>query len=72
MKVLGSRREGRQGEVRLHMMRLTNYKAEVMARQLANVVGILNGSAFYILAALVNNRFLKFRKALTRVVIPIL
>ena len=48
-----------QAEVRLRVMRLISCDAEVSSRQVAEVVGISNGSAYYILAALVNKGFVK-------------
>ena len=48
-----------QAEVRLRVMRLISCDAEVSSRQVAEVVGISNGSAYYILAALVDKGFVK-------------
>jgi EPS-associated MarR family transcriptional regulator len=48
-----------QEEVRLRVMRLISCDAEVSSRQVAEVVGISNGSAYYILAALVDKGFVK-------------
>ena len=50
-----------QAEVRLRVMRLINRDAEVSSRQIADAVGISNGSAYYILATLVEKGFVKIR-----------
>ena len=48
-----------QAEVRLRVMRLISFDAEVSSRQVADAVGISSGSAYYILAALVDKGFVK-------------
>ena len=50
-----------QAEVRLRVMRLISCDAEVSSRQIADAVGISNGSAYYILVALVDKGFVKLR-----------
>ena len=59
MKVIASQREEKQGEVRLRVMRLISCDAGVSSRQVADAVGISNGSAYYVLAALVDKGFVK-------------
>ena len=59
MKVLASQRKKMQAEVRLRVMRLISVDAEVSSRQVADAVGISSGSAYYILAALVDKGFVK-------------
>jgi len=59
MKVMASQREEVREEVRLQVMRLISFDAEVSSRQVADIVGISNGSAYYILAALVEKGFVK-------------
>ena len=56
---MASQREEKQEEVRLRVMRLISSDAEVSSRQVADAVGISNGSAYYILAALVDKGFVK-------------
>ena len=56
---MASRREEVRKEVRLRVMRLISRDAEVSSRQVADAVGISNGSAYYILTALVDKGFLK-------------
>ena len=59
MKALASQRKKMQAEVRLRVMRLISSDAEVSSRQVADAVGISSGSAYYILAALVDKGFVK-------------
>ena len=59
MKVLASRREEKQEEVRLRVMRLISGNPELSSRQVADAVGVSNGSAYYILTALVDKGFVK-------------
>jgi len=59
VKVIASQREEKQGEVRLRVMRLISCDAGVSSRQVADAVGISNGSAYYVLAALVDKGFVK-------------
>ncbi|MGV6889374.1 MarR family EPS-associated transcriptional regulator [Rhodophyticola sp. SM2404] len=56
---MASRREDRQAEIRLKVMRIISQNPEVSTRQVADEVGISNGSAYYILAALVEKGLVK-------------
>lgn len=56
---MASRRKEKQKEVRLRVMRLISRNAEVSSRQVADAIGISNGSAFYVLSALVDKGFVK-------------
>ena len=56
---MASQREQKQEEVRLRVMRLISSNSEVSSRQVADAVGISNGSAYYILTALVDKGFVK-------------
>ena len=56
---MASRREEQQAEVRLKVMRLIAQKPEMSTRQVADEVGISNGSAYYILTALIEKGFVK-------------
>ena len=56
---MASRREENQAEVRLKVMRLISNDPEMSTRQLADKVGISNGSAYYVLHALVEKGFVK-------------
>ena len=56
---MASRREEQQEDVRLRVMRLINGNPELSSRQVADQVGISNGSAYYVLTALVGKGFVK-------------
>ena len=56
---MASQRENRQAEVRLKVLRLISQNPEMSTRRLAYEVGISNGSAYYVLTALVEKGFLK-------------
>ena len=58
---MASQQKERREEVRFRVMRLISSKAEVSSRQVADAVGISNGSAYYILTALVDKGFVKLR-----------
>ena len=57
--LLASQREDQRYEVRLRVMRLVHANPEMTTRKIAEDVGISNGSAFYVLKALVKKGFLK-------------
>ena len=54
-----SRREEQQADIRLRVMRLISHNPEMSTRQVADKVGISNGSAYYVLTALVEKGFVK-------------
>jgi EPS-associated MarR family transcriptional regulator len=56
---MASRRDVQQREVRLKVMRLISAKPELSTRDVAREVGISNGSAYYVLTALVEKGFVK-------------
>ena len=56
---MASRREQRQEDVRLRVMRLIDENSKMSSRQIADKVGIANGSAYYVLTALVEKGFVK-------------
>ena len=56
---MASRREEHQEDVRLRVMRLIDGNSEMSSRQIADKVGIANGSAYYVLTALVEKGFVK-------------
>ena len=56
---MASQREERQLDVRLRAMRLICEDAEMSTRQIADALGISNGSAYYVLTALVEKGFMK-------------
>ena len=56
---MASRRGEHQSEIRLKVMRLISKMPEVSSRQIAEAVGISNGSAYYVLTALVEKGLVK-------------
>jgi len=56
---MASRRQEKQEEVRLRVMRLINSDYELTSRQDADAVRISNRSAFYVLTALVDKGFVE-------------
>ena len=56
---MASRREEYQEDVRLRVMRLIDKNSKMSSRQIADNVGIANGSAYYVLAALIEKGFVK-------------
>ena len=56
---MASRRDENQEDVRLRVMRLIDENSEMSSRQIADKVGIANGSAYYVLTALVKKGFVK-------------
>ena len=56
---MASRREKRRADIRFRVMRLISANPEMSSRQIADEVGISNGSAYYVLTALVEKGFVK-------------
>jgi EPS-associated MarR family transcriptional regulator len=56
---LASTREERQAEIRLRILRLIAENPERSTRELASAVGISNGSAYYVVTALIDKGFVK-------------
>ena len=56
---MASRRDDRQAEIRLQVMRLISAHPQMSSRQVADKVGISNGSAYYVLSTLVEKGFIK-------------
>ena len=56
---MASRRSEQQSEIRLKVMRLISEIPEMSSRQVADAVGISNGSAYYVLTALVEKGLVK-------------
>jgi EPS-associated MarR family transcriptional regulator len=56
---VASRRDEQQAAIRLKVMRLISVNPEMSTRQVADEVGISNGSAYYVLTALVGKGFVK-------------
>ena len=56
---MASRREEQQESARLRVMRLLSDNPKISTRGVADVVGISNGAAYYVLKALVEKGFVK-------------
>ena len=56
---MASRREEHQEDVRLRVMRLIDENSKMSSRQIADKVGIANGSTYYVLTALIEKGFVK-------------
>lgn len=56
---MASRREKLQNDARTRVLRLVSENPHLSTRQVANTVGISNGSAYYLLTALVEKGFVK-------------
>ena len=56
---MASRRSEQQSEIKLQVMRLISEIPEMSSRQVAEAVGISNGSAYYVLTALVEKGLVK-------------
>ena len=56
---MASRRAEQQSEIRLKVMRLISKMPEMSSRQIADAVGISNGSAYYVLTALIEKGLVK-------------
>ena len=56
---MASRISERRAEIRLKVMRLISENPEMSSRKVADIVGISNGSAYYVLTALVEKGFVK-------------
>ena len=56
---MASQRGEQQAAIRLHVMRLISANPEMSTRQVADEAGIANGSAYYVLTALVEKGFVK-------------
>ena len=56
---MASRREKLQNDARTRVLRLVSENPQLSTRQVANAVGISNGSAYYLLTALVEKGFVK-------------
>jgi len=56
---VASRREKLQNDARTRVLRLVSENPYLSTRQVANAVGISNGSAYYLLTALVEKGFVK-------------
>ena len=56
---MASRRAEQQSEIRWKVMRLISESPDMSSRQVAKAVGISNGSAYYVLTALIEKGLIK-------------
>ena len=56
---MASRRSEQQSEIKLKVMRLISNIPEMSSRQVAEIVGISNGTAYYVLTALIDKGLVK-------------
>ena len=56
---MASRRSERQQEVYFHIMRLLQHNPSITTRDIARIVGISNGSAYYCVTALIDKGYMK-------------
>ena len=56
---MASRRSEQQSEIKLKVLRLISEFPEMSSRQIAEIIGISNGSAYYVLTALVEKGLVK-------------
>ena len=56
---MASKRNQLQEEVKLRILRLLNNNPKITTRKIAEIVGISNGSAYYVLTALVEKGLVK-------------
>ncbi len=57
---MASRRKEQRENIRFKVIRLISENPDITTRQIAKEVGISNGSAFYLLNALIEKGFVKF------------
>ena len=56
---MASRREQNQEDIRLRVLRLLSENPELSTRQIANIVGISNGSTYYCINAMIHKGMIK-------------
>ena len=56
---MASRRKEQKSEIQLEVMRLISQNPELSSRQVADAIGISNGSAYYVLTALLEKGHVK-------------
>mgnify|MGYP003705816219 FL=1 len=57
---MASRRKEYQEDAKLRVLRIISSNPQMTSRELAQKIGISNGSAFYLLTALIDKGFIKF------------
>jgi len=56
---MASRRKEYQEDAKLRVMKIINQNSEMTSREIAQKVGISNGSAYYLLTSLIDKGFVK-------------
>jgi EPS-associated MarR family transcriptional regulator len=56
---MASRRKEHQEDAKLRVMKIINHNPEMTSREIAQKVGISNGSAYYLLTSLIDKGFVK-------------
>lgn len=56
---MASRRKEHQEDAKLRVMKIINHNPEMTSREIAQRVGISNGSAYYLLTSLIDKGFVK-------------
>jgi EPS-associated MarR family transcriptional regulator len=57
---MASRRKEQQEDARLRVLQMISSKPQMTSRELAQKIGISNGSAYYLLTSLIDKGFIKF------------
>ena len=57
---MASRRKEQQEDAKLRMLQIISNNSQMTSRELAQKVGISNGSAYYLLISLIDKGFVKF------------
>ena len=56
---MASRRKEHQEDAKLRVMKIINHNPQMTSREIAQKVGISNGSAYYLLTSLIDKGFVK-------------
>jgi EPS-associated MarR family transcriptional regulator len=57
---MASRRKEHQEDAKLRVMKIINHNPRMTSREIAEKVGISNGSAYYLITSLIDKGFIKF------------
>jgi EPS-associated MarR family transcriptional regulator len=57
---MASRRKEQQEDAKLRVLQIINNNSQMTSREIAQKVGISNGSAYYLLISLIDKGFVKF------------
>ena len=59
---MASRRKEHQEDAKLRVFQIISSNPQITSRELAQKVGISNGSAYYLLVSLIDKEFIKYQK----------